>query len=615
MKSQNHRAAFYFCASILLLLLAIAVIPASAQSGGLNVLSISQVDYSWSNKVQEDAWILLVKQSSPSERIHVVINKEDIKGKDPISGEQGFATHDIEISMQTLSTTCNYPIKLQEGEYIYGVNLYKAVCDFSYNPLNWGVRCNWNNSAKDVDTWQQLCEASDGIFRANKDYWMELESGAEVSCFYLTPVGTHGVLQTPTYDFATEVSVTKKGDTQDTISAVISDREIETDVGTGAKSSYLGSYGYIEWVGNLVTGGSCPETAVIPYATLIQDSSRWELTSRRGYEDYRGHYQSGWGSCLNDIQNKNSEPEVCRDKLNQFKDNALQSEILTDPVVISTNIDGSIVKANIKPGAVQSPTYKLILSASWLGIYVPKPEPTIGNTKSEWDASTSQGKFWVDIKNVGDEGGDFTYGMTCQYPAQVREPDRSDYWNKDQVKTVELSVTGAVSEETIATCTVHVYDTKYPDIRKEKKVQITVIPPPTPKPTSITTPTPAKTSTPTSPPINGDGTPFTLLYAILGLLFTGVIAAALLWRRGRRGSGTEATKTPESENEQEEDVEKKRPTSSSTKWLATIIILIVILGGSGVFILSSLKPPEVSVESVSIKGFESIDLIIVAVPT
>ena len=170
----------------------------------------------------------------------------------------------------------------------------------------------------------------------------------------------------------------------------------------------------------------------------------------------------------------------------------------------------------------------------------------------------------------------------------------------------------------MATCTVHVYATKYPDIRKEKRVQITIIPPPKPKPALKPTPTPVETQTQTSPPINGDGTPFTantLLYVILGLLFTGVIIAAiLLWRRGKRGTETEDTETHKSENEQKGDTEKKRPNSSIAKWIATIIILILILA-SAIFIVSSLKPPEVSVKTVSIKGFESIDLIIMEVPT
>ena len=606
MKSQNHRAAFYLCASIILLFaLAFAATPASAQSGGLNVLSISQTDYSWSDKVQEDAWILLVTQSSQGERIYGIFDKEDITGKDPITGEEGFATHDIEITMRPISTTCNYRIEPQDGEYIYGVLLYKEVCKFSYEPWDWGVRCNWYGSEKDVPSWQQQCEDEDGIFRANKDYFAGYESGAEVSCFYLYPVGTHGVLQTPTFDFSTEAIVTKTGPEQETISTVISNHD---------KATYLGTYGYIEWVGSLSSGESCPETAVVPYATYIQDSSgweRWELTSRRGYEDYRGYYQWGWESCLNDIQNKNAEPEICRNKLNQLRDSALKYEPLTGTNVENAGIDytegGNIVRANIKPGAISYPTYKLILPASWLGIYVPKPEPSITDVRSEWSISTSQGKFRADVKNVGDEGGDFTYGLTCQSPAYAIEPERSAHWEKGEEKTIEFSVTGAVKEETIATCKVYVYATKYPDVRREITETITITP------ISTSSSTDAGKTTP-SQDTDGVERPFTstsFLYLILGLLFLGTIIAIVFFkRRGKGGSSkTDASKPAESE-----DTEKKRPSSSSAKWIAAIIILILILG-LGFFVVTSLKQPEVSLKSVSVKGFESINLLIVEIPT
>ena len=211
MKPHNQHVAFYLCASIILLFalaFAAAAIPASAQSGGLNVLSLSKADYSWSGEVQEDAWILYITQSSSGEQIYGVVNKEDITGEDPITGEQGFATHDIEISMKTISTTCNYPIVPKTDSHIYTASVYIEECRFSIlNKLN----CKWHGSWYDKSDWKKKCEYSEygeGVFRENERG--PLDKKPVLACFYTTEVGTHGVLQTPTYDFSTEVIVTKK---------------------------------------------------------------------------------------------------------------------------------------------------------------------------------------------------------------------------------------------------------------------------------------------------------------------------------------------------------------------------------------------------------------------
>jgi|GEM_PF-3444076 len=634
MKSQNHRAAFYLCVSILLFVFAlISVIPISAQSGGgLNVLSLSRADFGSDDKFLGNAWKLHITQSSSGEQIYGIVDKEAIIGKDPISGEQGFATHDIEISMRTLGTTCNYRIEPKTDTiypHIYTASVYTEECFFDV--LKLGTRCYWYGNKITEDEWRNNCWTDGGDFRKNNMGW--LDEKPVLACFKTMDMGTHGVLQTPTYDFATEVIVTKKGDGGGTISAVISNRELETPVGTATKSTYLGDFGYIEWVGNLASGESCT-VLDLPDATY-NPASGWTLTDKSGYSQYSSHYPTQWDECkhifetveFQDSSFAKNHVESCVKTLNDVATKALTPKAIIDPVVLTAttidnyNVDGAIFKADVKPGAIQSATYMLKLSASWLGIYVPKPEPSIANKQSGWDAATSRGKFRADIKNVGDEGGDFTYGVTCQYPAQAVEPERSGYWNRGETKTVEFLITGSVPEKTITTCTLHVYATKFPDIRKEEAVQITVepLPTPTPKPTPITTPisTLPGTIIPTSTPDNGDGTPLPfrnmLLYAILGLLFTSVIVAALLWRRGRRGSGTEVSKPSESD-ESESDTKKRRPSSSSAKWIAGIIILILILGG-GLFVVTSLKQPEVSLKSLSVKGFESVNLLIVEIPT
>lgn len=625
MKSHNHHVAFYLCTSIILLIilaLATTAIPASAQRvvkviptdenkqpGGLNVLSLSKADYSWSGEVQEDAWILYITQSSSGEQIYGVIDKEDITGKDPITGEQGFATHDIEISMKTISTTCNYPI-LPKTDYGIYPPIRKAYVDREECKLTLrGIQCNWNGDGDEmsVDDWEDECESGrdGGDFRRTKKSC--LLTRPVLACFYETEGDIHGVLQTPTYDFSTEVIVTKKGPTQDTISTVISNRERETNAGTGKKSAKLGSFGYIEWTGNLASGESCPMRD-LPDATYT--TTGWTLTDRGGYDTYKVRYPTDWDVCKDNFEEEffwdpgeaKSAARKCVDELNELASDALTEGQIRDPVVLNNEtsnkyaLDGAIFKADIKPGAIYHPTYKLILSASWVGIYVPKPEPSITNIRSEWDESRSQGKFWVDIKNVGDEGGDFTYGMTCQSPAQVIEPDRSDYWDKDQVKTVELSVTGAVSEETKATCTVHVYATKYPDIRVERTATITMKPIPTPS-------TPAGADSAAPPKEGGKKGASTFLpYGILALAFIGIIVIMLLWRRG----GTASTPAESG------GAEAKRP--SSAKWIAAIIILLLILG-LGLFVVTSLKQPEVSLKSVSVKEVENIDLLIVEIPT
>lgn len=175
MKNHNQHIAFYLCASIILFFaLAFATaaipIPASAQSGGLNVLSLSKADYSWSGELQEDAWILYITQSSSGEQIYGVIDKEDITGKDPITGEEGFATHDIEISMRTLNTTCNYRIVPKtDSPHIYTADVYTEACWFCLRPLHFGTWCNWQGDEVRVNEWKDRCEANGGILSGTID--------------------------------------------------------------------------------------------------------------------------------------------------------------------------------------------------------------------------------------------------------------------------------------------------------------------------------------------------------------------------------------------------------------------------------------------------------------
>ena len=601
MKSHNHHLAF-LCASILLFALAFAATttPASAQSDGLNVLSVSNPDYSWSGEVQKNAWTLLITQSSKGERIHAVFSKDEITGKDPITGEQGFATHDIEISMNPISTTCNYRIEPKPewiNPHIYTASVYTVRCGL--------LSCDWHGDSISLADWRENCEAGGGDFRENEQGILGEQQ--VLACFYTTDMGTHGVLQTPTYDFTTEVIITKIGDTRETISTVIGNHD---------KAAHLGPYGHIEWVGSWSSGEYC-SMLDLPDAVYTPENG-WTLTDDDGYAQYSSHYSSQWVGCKLDFETYEAQDaasaikraEECAKSLNDAAEKALAPKAIDDPTIIAEisnkyAADGAVFKANIKSNAVFYPTYKLILYSSWVGIYVPKPEPSITNIKSDWDASTSQGKFWVDIENVGDEGGDFTYGITCQSPAQGTEPERSDCWDKDQVKTVDLSVTGVVSKETIATCTVYVYDTKYPDIRDERMASITVKPIPTPK---LTKPIPTSTPTGAGATTQGEtgrSTPTStlFLYGILGLVFIGIIVIAFLWRR----SGTKAPAPAEPGS-----TEAKRPLSA--KWVVAIIIILLILALC-LFVVTSLKQPEVLLKSVSVKGFESINLLIVEIPT
>ena len=604
MKSQNHRAAFYLCASILLFALALIVPSVSAQSGGgLNVLSMDVMDYSWSGEVQEDAWTLLITQSSEGERIHAVFDKEEITIKDPITGEQGFATHDIEISMRPISTACNYRIEPKTdlvNPHVYTASVYTIRCGL--------FSCNWHGDSVSLAQWKHNCEAGGGDFREN-----EQGIGGQqqvLACFYLNDEGTHGVLQTPAFDFTTEVIVTKKG---------LEESRIGTSISNHNKAAYLGQYGYIEWVGSLASGEYCPMRD-IPDATY-NPATGWTLTDSKGYTEYSSHYPTQWEECKSDFVTHKFQDSAsainhaqrCVNSLNGVAGKALTPKAITDPIVLNANIDGSIVKANIKSSAILYPTYKLILASSWVGIYVPKPEPGIANVRTDWETSTQRGKLMAEIKNVGDEGGDFTYGVTCEYPAQVIEPDRSGYWNEEEVKTVEFLITGAVREETRTSCTLHAYATKYPEIREESETTIILIPLPTPTPT----PAPTKTMATSLPAGAGDaahskevggrgeGAPTStfLPYGILGLVFIGIIVIAFLWRR----SGTKVPASAEPGG-----AEAKRP--SSAKWIAAIIILLLIVG-LGLFVVTSLKQPEVSLKNVSVKGFESINLLIVEIPT
>ena len=283
MKSHNHHPAF-LCVSILLLLLAIAAIPASAQSDGLNVLSVSNPNYSWSGEVQENAWTLLITQSSKGERIQAVCSKDEITGKDPITGEQGFATHDIEITMNPFSTTCNYRIEPKPewiNPHIYTASVYTVRCGL--------LSCDWHGDSISLADWRENCEAGGGDFRENEQGILGEQQ--VLACFYTTDMGTHGVLQTPTYDFTTEVIITKIGDTRETISTVIGNHD---------KAAHLGPYGHIEWVGSWSSGEYC-SMLDLPDAVYTPENG-WTLTDDDGYAQYSSHYSSQWVGCKLDFE-------------------------------------------------------------------------------------------------------------------------------------------------------------------------------------------------------------------------------------------------------------------------------------------------------------------------
>ena len=100
--------------------------------------------------------------------------------------------------------------------------------------------------------------------------------------------------------------------------------------------------------------------------------------------------------------------------------------------------------------------------------------------------------LYANIQNVGDEGTNFTYGITCieRVVDELRYwegKNNSDYWEKGEIKTIKIGLSEAPFS---IRCTLRVYATADPNIRDEKNATNIPAPDAMPYPTLIRRPKP-----------------------------------------------------------------------------------------------------------------------------
>jgi hypothetical protein len=149
--------------------------------------------------------------------------------------------------------------------------------------------------------------------------------------------------------------------------------------------------------------------------------------------------------------------ENCVDKLNDLRISAISGAVWKDPETgKETSVSGSrLIWEMVRDYLI--PTFRLIIKADWLGIWIPAGQPKIVEiTTTPIDSQSGYGYVNVKAKNIGTDAGIFDFKVTC--PSPWEGSSVTEYFNPGEEKTVSIGVRGSCTAEETKTCSVEVKD-------------------------------------------------------------------------------------------------------------------------------------------------------------
>ena len=228
---------------------------------------------------------------------------------------------------------------------------------------------------------------------------------------------------------------------------------------------------WVEWTGNMVGERieMCPTTDIEAHLTPIYffDEDLYMTVDKGYFEEYISWcdetycYGDEFRKCLNqEWPYGDWSVDDCIAYINNLWDNTFQQTNYRDPytgqITELREIDGVTKLVLEMPQDYLIPTFRYLIKADWLGIYIPTGEPEIVSVIPTDIDYSGYGSVTFQVRNVGEEQGTFDAWVEC--PGDWVGGSTTLYVDPGEVETGYITIQGTCEEEEQRTCTLYVKD-------------------------------------------------------------------------------------------------------------------------------------------------------------
>ena len=220
---------------------------------------------------------------------------------------------------------------------------------------------------------------------------------------------------------------------------------------SGQQNGYVGSFAYLTWQGNLVSGQSCPDKDPFKAAYI---NGIWRIISESRYDDYEDSFNG-----LDDLLGGNTDLSQMEQRVNNVNSRATTAKgSKSFGTIFNSNSISSGRTEVTTQTPIQFPLTTMYIKSATLGIFTPTPDINfVGTPDSDcFKTGSGNGLISVTLKNTGDEGGGFTVGATCDAPFEATNVQGS--LGSGEQRTYNLPLTATGSQQLTANCEVFVSD-------------------------------------------------------------------------------------------------------------------------------------------------------------
>lgn len=431
-----------------------------AQGEGFTVTSVSTSEViSKSTDPTKTYWIINTQLSGGGQAIAGAINPEDIKR---FTGGKYTTKQPISIEVKTSNEQIFYNV-INEG-----VPIYKYSLTTTEGPVN----CPLNVCYVAADA--PACSANTGWdIPVGKSFWGKVKKRF---CIEKTQAGIKGVYDNPTVTFNANILLK--------VGSITKVKTICSGAITGCDGSSISfdDVGTATWSGSLVTGESAPNQN--NYVAIKRlDSNTWQIARRSTYDSYFPKIDDA-DQKLNSVQNTYAGEQDPTKAEREIKDaitpvNNAGTTLLgedtsftSSPFTKDSNTGKVTVTLDRK---LTSPNLVFRLRADWLGIVIPAGQPKILSITADKFNSGETGIVRVQLQNTGEVQGTFSAMLVGCEPfiqSTTTQSARKTILPGD-IDEITIPVSGgSLSEDTLKTCTVKVYEVNEPSIETTSSVDL-----------------------------------------------------------------------------------------------------------------------------------------------
>ncbi|MBU0893866.1 MAG: tripartite tricarboxylate transporter TctB family protein, partial [Nanoarchaeota archaeon] len=394
---------------ILIGFLAIAGLSNTLSISGVNTLSISQAQLQSSNSyLSGKAWLLTFSSGGLGQHYTGTFSPSDVQSA---TSDSTTTTKPFTINVDYSDQTCNYAIQQTSlNKPIYDVQ------EITWTSVPFVAPCN-PTEAKEKGLSTVL-----------------YTQGFLLTCHAIgyntqSPIGN---LQNPNLESEFTISINAEGNT--------ATKTINTLSRT--TQGQIGNFAYASWLGNLVSGQSCPTQSSYKSAYV---NGNWKTISSSAYNDYLSQIntipptsESAWNIWVSSLKNS-----VAQAKLSKT----------FGSINSATSLSSAVVKITLQ-NQIQFPVTTLYIKADTIGIYTPTPEIKLVNADSSCFQTGEQGGINVQLQNIGNEAGTWNIYAQCQLPF-ISNSNIQVSLQPGQIINKVIPISASASSEKRASCTIY----------------------------------------------------------------------------------------------------------------------------------------------------------------